>query len=67
MTRSASSSLTPHQMKKRVETLIELWKSQGLAIGGVVIEGDRIAILSVESAANENDVFENWERSRRNP
>ena len=67
MTRSASSSLTPHQMKKRVETLIELWKSQGLAIGGVVIEGDRIAILSVESAANENDVFESWERSRRNP
>jgi hypothetical protein len=54
-------------MKKRVETLIELWKSQGLAIGGVVIEGDRIAILSVESAANENDVFESWERSRRNP
>lgn len=60
-----SRPLTPFQLEKRIETLLDLWKRRGLEVGGLVIEGDRIAILTPEGAANEQDAFENWQKSKR--
>ena len=59
-----SRPLTPFQLKKRIETLLDLWKAAGMEVGGLVIDGDRIAILPPEGAANEQDPFENWQKKR---
>ena len=62
--REGSRPLTPFQLKKRIETLLDLWKAAGMEVGGLVIDGDRIAILTPEGAANEQDPFENWQKKR---
>ena len=56
--------LSPTKLAKRAEALLRVWKECGLEVGGLVCEGDRVVILSPDSAKDETDPFEAWQRKQ---
>ena len=62
MTDRRLPSLTPAKLRKRINEILDLWKERGLEVGGLVVEGDRIVVLTPDGAQKELDPFEQWER-----
>lgn len=51
-------------LKRRIKAILKAWEDAGREVGGLVVEGDRVTILSPEAASSELDEFERWERQQ---
>lgn len=56
--------LTPKKLQARIRNILDTWRSAGFDVGGMVIEGDKITILTTEAAKVELDEFEQWNRKQ---